>query len=138
MSFIDTLIIYFIFRTGTFMLYNFHSYVNQNRTLFFCLHNTFSFILTLYLKVYFGKFQAWKKINNKEILGFESVRMENLKFLKFCFSFVRLGFFFSLQNPLFFEAMQTYGFFSGHLPISLVLFSKNKDIKQRMIRSENH
>lgn len=67
MSFIEILIIYFIFRTGTFVLYNFYSYAKQNRRLLFCLHYAFSVTLTPYLKACFGNFQAGgKKDNNKK------------------------------------------------------------------------
>lgn len=63
MSCIEILIIYFSFRTGTFVMSNFHSYSNQNRTLGFL----FAFYIFLHFNHSFkGAFQhlpSWE--NNK-------------------------------------------------------------------------
>lgn len=64
MSFTEILIIYFIFRTGTIVLFSaifIHMPTKTGHFSVFCLHYIFSFPLTLYLKVHFGTFPAGEK-----------------------------------------------------------------------------
>ena len=88
--------------------------------------------------MHFGTFQAGKKINNKEMSAFESDKTESSGFFEILFLLSLVGVFFSLHHLLLFEAKQTYSFFFCHLPTSLVLFRKNREINKTMICSENH
>lgn len=130
-SFVGMLVIYFIFKTSIFVLYNSHSYANENRTLF-------SF-LVLHVFLHFNPLlnpPGTKKHITKKYSTLKMTKWKAQDVSQFSiFSLVEFSS--SSHNLLFFQVVQTH-FFSCHLHISLVLFSKNKEINKPTIPSEFH